>query len=133
METQINSLWPEDIGTNIDQSNPVTILKQQAALLGQRTKNIVEAQVSTSTFADHFIHSFNLVAPAIGYKYLLFRVQHGPEIYPIALIYDTTDSTSLTIRMTASSETEFLDLLKEVFSSARTRKVIETLLAMSQK
>lgn len=131
MGTQIVNLWPEDIGRNIDQSTPLTILKQQASLLGQRTKNLVEAMVVSEMDGEFFVHSFILIAPALGhYRYLLFRVLHKLDIYPLHI---KTDVDSKPPQYIASTEDEFIDQLKEVFSAEKTRKVIDTLLAMSKK
>src|SRR5208282_1331360 len=86
MTVKVDNLWPEDFGVP-KQVPPVTILRTQAALLGQRTKNIVEAEVKTAVSApDEFMHSFNLVAPALDfYTYRLFFVTHGLALYPVKL------------------------------------------------
>jgi hypothetical protein len=64
---------------------PVAILKEQAAVLGQKTRNVVEARVETSlTYNSHFVHSFSLVVPALdNYEYQLFKVQHAIDLYPV--------------------------------------------------
>ncbi len=40
----MNDLWPNDFKID-DIKAPVTLLREQASLLGQKTQNIVEAQV----------------------------------------------------------------------------------------
>jgi hypothetical protein len=47
MSTETNDLWPSDIAANSNLRTPVTILKEQAALLGQKTDNLVIATVSS--------------------------------------------------------------------------------------
>lgn len=158
MSTQIEDLWPENINTKIKMIAPVTILRQQASLLGKKTKNIVEGQVETKTVNDSsqeklLEHSFYLVAPALDfYKYLLFRVQHGVmDWYPLKIFVDVIDSKSLKekrwdtpnikrrIRLRASAqalgtETEeaFLEKLKDIFALEETKKAIGSLIAQSR-
>jgi len=63
---------------------PLAILREQAALLGAKTKNLIEATVATSVNGPQFQHRFNLVVPSLGnYTYELFWVTHGIEMYPI--------------------------------------------------
>lgn len=38
-------LWPEDFAS-VGERSPISILKEQAAYLGKRTKNLVEGKVS---------------------------------------------------------------------------------------
>ncbi len=40
----MTDLWPETIGT-VRVKSPVAILREQASLLGQKTQNLVQAQV----------------------------------------------------------------------------------------
>jgi hypothetical protein len=45
---------------------PASIMKEQAALLGQKTQYLVEARVETETTDDgKFLHSFNLFVPSM--------------------------------------------------------------------
>lgn len=82
---------------------------------------------------EFFVHSFILVAPALGhYRYLLFRVLHKLDIYPVQIKTDL-ETKQIRPQYTADTEDIFIDQLKEVFSSEKTRKIIDTLLAMSQK
>jgi hypothetical protein len=48
IETKIDSLWPDDFGT-IEDMPPVEILRQQAYLLGQKTRNVLEGAVVLQT------------------------------------------------------------------------------------
>lgn len=44
MSTESMDLWPENIGASTTELSPVAILRQQASLLGQKTKNLVEGK-----------------------------------------------------------------------------------------
>ncbi len=68
--------WPSEISDATD-PEPVAILKQQAALLGGRTNNAVEATVKTSTEGGTAYHSLYLKADALGdYLYKLLDIAH---------------------------------------------------------
>ena len=66
----MTDLWPEDIGQSKVRA-PVMILREQAATLGRRTANVVEAMVESSSerdrFTDYdFVHNFYLVGPILN-------------------------------------------------------------------
>jgi hypothetical protein len=42
---------------------PITILKEQAALLGEKTRQLVKGEVVTQTTGDVFVHYFYIAAP----------------------------------------------------------------------
>ena len=57
-----NDLWP----ANIADSNlvtPITILKEQAALLGEKTRQLVKGEVVTQATGNLFVHYFYIAAP----------------------------------------------------------------------
>lgn len=151
MASKVENLWPMDIRATSKQLSPVAILKRQASLLGERTKNIVEAEVETKG-ADHqkkLQHWFYLVAPALDfYKYPLFRVEHSPtQFYPLSMSFIVNDETStkadrtrkfegITSReqvamLRVKSEAEFTAHLKTIFAADETKKVIQSLIDQS--
>ncbi len=86
-------LWPKDIGTT-EVTPPVTLLKEQATLLGEKTKNLVVGKVvrlDNWSYAQpgHFAYDFYFVAPALGnYRYKLLTVSYPPEFYPLYIDVD---------------------------------------------
>jgi hypothetical protein len=101
---------------------PVAILREQAALLGSKTQNVVEAKVSTIA-GERFFHSFNLVVPALGnYAYQLFVIGTGVSPYPASVVHSD---------LKFETEQEFTDWLKAKLSSPETKKVIANLLAQA--
>ena len=142
-------LWPEVIKYT-DMKAPVNILKEQAALLGNKTQNIVTAKVSPfdTPGESPFVYSFLIVATALGnYHYELFKIEYDIEFYPARIYLDTeiADELSkqgLTIdevrssligreRLIAYSESEFLELLRKIFSAKKTQRIISALLTQS--
>jgi hypothetical protein len=101
---------------------PVAILREQAALLGNKTQNMVEAKVLTFISDGEFHHSFKLVVPALdNYTYNLFVVHHGPNLYPVKIMALTNPK----------NEEEFVDWLQQRLSSDETKKSIGNLLAQA--
>ena len=120
MATQTD-LWGEIQTEEI--RTPVAILREQAALLGPKTQNVVEAKVQTDpTPGGEFRHRFNLVVPALdNYTYQLFSVHHPMGLYPL---------TANTGRGLQDEET-FKTWLRETLSSPETKRIIANLIAQA--
>lgn len=116
-----DDFWP----ANIAESNlitPVTILKEQAALLGEKTRQLVKGEVVTQTTGTLLVHYFYIVAPTLSYRFELFNVQHHVNFYPLVLGY-LNKSTSL------PTENDFKEKLKEIFAAQHTLNVVHSILA----
>lgn len=128
-------LWPDDLADVGSLKVPSAILKEQADALAKKTRNILNGEVSAShdRYAD--IHQINwhfaVVAPTISYRYELFRITHGIELYPVLL--ETDDPTilqSLGVH-NIPDEASLISILKSIFSSARTQRIVKSLIAQS--
>jgi len=129
MATHQRDLWPADIAVTANLQTPVTILREQALLLGEKTKNVVEAEVISGGNNIEFTHSFILVAPALeNYKYRLFTVRHPVELYPLWINFDSWNEEPSEV----DSEEEFVKELKVIFAHKRTKDIIQALIAQSQ-
>lgn len=136
MSISPRNLWPEDIAVT-NAVAPVTILKEQASLLGERTKNLVEGSVVAPGIVrdvdfllkDRFSYGFNLVAPALNnYRYRLFSISHGVEFYPLTISgSEALNSDELQV----NNEEEFFKALETIFSSEKTKRIIGSLIAQS--
>lgn len=121
-----HDLWPKDIATVSGVRTPVSILREQAILLGEKTKNIVEAEIISSGKNGVFTHSFVLVAPVLdSYQYELFSVQHSAQIYPLTVKIRSQITE-------ASSEEQFIEQLQSIFADPQTKQIIQTLIVQSQ-
>jgi hypothetical protein len=123
MSVKADSLWPPDLAATPGELPPLTILKQQAGLLGEMTKNLIEGEVETSqpvpplsrilgnatlvltegdvvTRAEEhqqlLRHTFFLVAPALNfYRHLLLEVEHpATRLYPAVIKVVRLDNDS---------------------------------------
>ena len=116
-------LWGEIIPAAV--RTPLAILREQAALLGTKTKNLIEAKVETGVSRGEFSHRFKLVVPAMdNYTYELFTVTHGVDLYPVF-----TRVKKLDLQM--NNEEDFVRWLKETLSSPDTKTLIGNLLAQA--
>ena len=87
MADEKEDFWPDEIG-DADDPEPVALLKEQAALLGGKTKNAVEGVVKTSTERGTAYHSLYLKADALGdYLYKLLFIAYPAigqkDAYPV--------------------------------------------------
>jgi len=141
----MKNLWPKDL-TDRKINTPITILKKQAALLGEQTNNIVEAEIeniNTEFWMEEsgFSFSFNIVGRVLNYKFNLFRMGHGVNLYPLSINVDEEVFNEIKTNFSNSdynnviiiqSESEFLDSLEKIFSSYKTRRVIQAIFAQSE-
>lgn len=129
-------LWAENIGVSTLRP-PVVILKEQASLLGQKTKNIIKADAgSSSSYKDHIRHDFYIVAPALdNYHYKLFSISHHSiKFYPVNfdLNRDMKDEIyGNDPDIQTDSEEEFVDFLEKILKSDETKRVVHSLLTQS--
>lgn len=80
-------LWPE-INIEAHKDEPIKILKDQAEILGKKTKNLIIGEVVTNTESGVIYHTLYLVAPILdNYRYSLLKIAHTSMQYPL-FIYD---------------------------------------------
>jgi hypothetical protein len=150
----MTDLWPADLGDVTTSKSPVTILKEQASILGTRTKNIVKAYIKRispdnlqltrhtvsakreSYYTDPFHYGFYLQGPALdNYTYRLFDLSFGVDRYPARFMVDDEIANELNANpnegLVAGNEEEFLQALATVLGSQKTRKVIHAILSQS--
>lgn len=113
-------LWPDNIAETT-MVTPVSILKEQAALLGEKTKQLVKGEVVTETTGKMLSHRFFVVAPTLNYRYELFSASHGITFYPITVFFFNPAPVN--------SEEDLKAKLKEILSSQHTLNVVHSILA----
>jgi hypothetical protein len=134
-------LWPEELASENLPVPPVTILKEQAIRLGEKTQNVVEAEVKNLAARlrppDHpFGYTFSLVGSAIAYRYDLFLITHPVEMYPVKFVIDAAVEDELReafgAEIKAHSQKEFEEVLKAIFAAEKTRVIISAIVAQSK-
>jgi hypothetical protein len=105
MSASIPDLWPEDIA--VDSVTPLAILNAQATKLAEKTKGLLEAEVTTHEEQEPvpqpgvvdvsrplskilLVHEFDVIAPALqNYRHRIMSVKHSPELcYPCRIFSD---------------------------------------------
>ena len=120
-------LWPDDFGQD-NSTPPVTILREQADLLGRKTRGTVEGLVKTSREVDNFVHQFFAVAPALdNYTYLLFVVVHPIQFYPLEI-----RAAVMGRGFRSASEEQFIEHLRTILTSDETKRLITALRVQSE-
>ncbi len=116
--------WPPDIEEGSFES-PVAIMRAQATLLGEKTKQQMTAQVQlVSGPGQLFIWSFQLSSPALGsYRYELFRVSSPVTLFPATFHWEGHANKVV------ENKEEFKQTLREILGSDQTKKIIQGLLA----
>lgn len=148
MPVEIPNLWSTDIKTEV--LSPAVILRTQASLLGQMTRGILEAEVVTDQKnepedEDDMVDlGLFVVAPALdNYRHQLIRVIHQVQlVYPATVIAECFGSGKsafleknvyggISGRAIATSDTEFIDIVRMVLRSPEANSVIHSLIARS--
>ena len=141
----MTDLWPADIEKAEKLETPVSILKQQASLLGERTNQVVIAKVAQTEKehalpdSDDFAYDFFIAAPALGnYRYRLFTLTYGIELYPLVFKLDTDIKAELAPKpasprydLRVNSKEEYLEALKKIFAAHKTVKLVRAIIGQS--
>jgi hypothetical protein len=130
MSTALQNLWPDEFGVT-ETKSPAAILREQATFLGQMTKNLVIGQVGSESLNGRFYHNLYLVAPALGnYRYALVAVSHDIELYPALVAFEFASGDR---EREANSEEDLQSVLKAVFATDKTKRVVNSLLTQSNE
>ena len=156
----MSDLWPEDI-QSVKALAPVTIVREQGAALGKKTKNIIIGKVREYPMTrGRFSFIFVVSSPALKYEYDLFRFDYGVELYPVDVSPDSAIASELSKSVVplgrgddddvsfpaaphrivpgltvfrSTNEEEFQDLLRKIFASGKCRQVITALMAQIER
>jgi hypothetical protein len=138
-------LWPDlDLASTV---TPLSILREQAGLLGKRTRGALRGEVETWSARDRISHSFNVVVPSLGgYKYTLFQIHHYPAGYPVYVdmtaktlpsnetVAIVIENPSIEMRSSSkeiSDESAFRNWLRITLHSDEVKRIIENLYAQA--
>ena len=147
----LEDLWPGKLEP-VKTRPPVAILREQASLLGAKTKNIIEGRVES--YSDVFDestdmkYSFFVVASTLNYSYRLFTITHDIRMYPLTIKMDTETYEEVNPKkpggmgvgemmrrqrneVQANNEENLTEILKKIFASRKTIQIIGAMLAQS--
>ncbi|MEZ4713448.1 MAG: hypothetical protein R3A44_40045 [Caldilineaceae bacterium] len=123
----MTDLWPENLGEQQFDS-PVSIMREQANLLGDKTSNLVKAEVKAGSMDNgHFVYHFYIVAPTLNnYHFLLFTVEHEIELYPLEIYIDEVLGKELGAKEPFQTLEEHRKSIADLFESAAGFRVKQT-------
>ena len=138
----MNDLWPKEFEPS-EIETPITILKEQASFLANKTNNMLKAEVVQTGLLEEifgksepkkFYYVFYIVAPALdNYRYALLNITYPLDSYPV-YIFPSIDISkefppAKTGQIEAISEEEFKKYLKLIFNSEETKRIIGAILS----
>jgi hypothetical protein len=105
--------------------SPASILREQAKSWTHRTNQEIVAEVEPArASSDRLAYWFSFVVPALdGYRYRLFRVEHGIDFYPLQIDQSRTGSGLTPV----PDEEALYDELQRIFASPFTLSVVRQL------
>jgi hypothetical protein len=127
MAERREDFWPENLIDAAD-PEPLVLLKDQASLLGEKTRNAVEGVIKTSTGEGNVYYALCLKADALGdYLYeilhIAYPVLRGDDAYPVKV-----QSSEGGPEVHISDSDEFREWLRGQLSSDFVRRAIANLL-----
>ena len=123
----VKSLWG-DIPPVEKIRTPYTILRDQAAVLGELTDHVLEAKVRRVPDPKNFAVVMDIVAPAMdNYAFRLIVASYPVTLYPANL-----HSEGSTESYECENEEVFVEHLGTILSSDYVRKVVQGLLSQSE-
>lgn len=107
---------------------PATILREQATLLTEMTKGILEGEITSGRTQNKLYHRLSIVAPSLdGYSYSILYATHNIITYPCTVL-DEADNTIAE----CDNEQEFISVIEKILSSATVHKIVSALLSQSK-
>jgi hypothetical protein len=144
MDNDERDFWPREIATK-QVVTPVTVMREQAALLGPKTNYLVEARVRTLAGSDGkgLLHNFELVVPTLDrYVYRLFTLYHEVvNLYPITCVEGQFSKAERPKGLPEEfgppsrllkSQTELENYLRLVLHSKETKDILANLMAQAR-
>ena len=152
----VSNLWPT---IQVDILSPTAIMRKQASLLTQNTQGILEGEVENRSDSDsnEFVRAaFVIVAPALErYRCELFTIFHvATEPYPVTVFAEglfielnRVGKSSLIqpvapdhetdfedqVEVVASSQDEFVEVLRLILRARRTQGIVQSLIARTNE
>lgn len=139
-------MWPENIITEEKISTPANLLEEYGKELGEKTKGVVKGVVRRVDWSakNLFMYKFLLYAEKIKYSFELITISHDISFYPLYLNMDDDIKNELKMNpypymlggsnvsgIKVDDEEFFNSILKSIFSSERTLKIVRSIYAQS--
>lgn len=119
----------QEIEAGEEQLSPASILRAQADTWTQRTHGEIVGEVEPARAAsDKLAYWFSFVVPSLdGYRYRLFRVEHGVDFYPLRIAAGRMEDAPVVVH----DEDQLYDELRRIFAESTTLNVVRQLRALA--
>jgi hypothetical protein len=130
-------LWPDDLlQGDKDNSLPVRILQEQSDFLLHKTENLIGARIEgrqpSGEGRGNTCYVFVLYATQMYFSYELFFIEYAVKSpYPVC-VSEVEDFGFDKNQIEASSEQSFREILRTIFASGTTRRIIANLVEQSR-
>ena len=129
-------LWGE-LNFKVAEPTPLDILREQAYLLDEKTKNLLRGELLSSVASfgggaqKQSLHVFNIVAPGLRNRRTeLLRFTHPASSYfPAKMTVKNGDARK---EIDVTSFGQFEKLLSAVLSSPQTKELLQSLISVSK-
>lgn len=129
------NLWGEFPAVETERT-PLVILREQCAILGELTENVLEGRVRKIWKGNRFHLVMEIVAPALdNYVYTVLRVDHGIQMYPLEIVRLNLELDEIgrgNLTQHCKNEAEYVNVLRENLSSDTVRRVIMGLITLGK-
>lgn len=132
-------LWPQEIDLS-DHSTPLSVLSDQAALLSEKTEQLVTAKIKDhNSRSEQFEYQFFIECNVLHFSRSIFTIQHDIDVYPVVFFVDidilleisrlssTNHMKFVRNEIHVDSETDFIDLVSDILKSEKMQKLIKIL------
>ena len=107
---------------------PVTILREQASLLGNKTNHVLEGDVRVGRQEEALSMHLDIVAPALdGYRFTVLTATHPVQAFPVTVYSEVTKKWEI-----CNDGPAFEAKVAQILTSDTIRKVVASLLAQSK-
>lgn len=132
MPTAETAFWGDDLLVT-EALTPIAVMRQAAAQLPAITKNLLEAEIETSSDVNDWVdHTFSIIAPGLDrYACPIFTVRHNDMlVYPttthrLAMVMEEKEDNS----WFDDTEDELRASIRTILASGRVKAIIYSLLA----
>ena len=131
MPSDTHSFWGLDFEEESLEETPRQVLIQQAEVLGEITNDLLRGAVNTRKdpqYSEYLLHDFVVVAPRLdGYRFKILQISQPITIYPLEIRGGMLEEEVIE----CNNIDEFKKYVKEILSSEKTKKVIQSLYVQS--
>ena len=142
--SEIHNLWPQDILKQANESQPVTILRQQAKYLEEMTDGILVGTVKSYKNTNRsevdtnsgLVHKLIVNAPYVSYYFTLVEIIQEDIVdpYPVHMSSPLVENIGgLDDIGLFQNVKEVEDGLKQIFKSKKVVEVLQSLITQSDK